>query len=97
MRRCLFGPVTAALAAGNLRRQRQAGACLVFGPEGVDLAFGPDDTWESACARLPAGWRPDFVLLALPAGPVPVLCLSYACQDASGSKRPSRSARTPPP
>jgi glycosyltransferase involved in cell wall biosynthesis/Flp pilus assembly protein TadD len=68
----LFGPVTAAFADQNLRRHRQAGDCLTFGPEaGVDLVTTPSDTWDSLCARLPSGWRPEFIALELHYSTVP--------------------------
>src|SRR6516164_1824367 len=73
-RRYLFGPVSAAFADQNLRQDRAAGQCLTFGYPGADLAFTPSDTWEALCARLPEGWRPDFVALWLPYTAVPA-CL----------------------
>ncbi len=72
MRRYLFGPVSKTFADQNLHRQRQAGECLAFDPDGTtDLAIGPEDTWAQACARLPAGWRPDFIVLYLPYSHIP--------------------------
>src|SRR5262249_39722787 len=71
-RRYLLGPVTAAFADDHLPGPRQAGHCLAFAPAGsTDLAIGWDDTWEAVTARLPAGWRPDFILLFLPYTTVP--------------------------
>jgi hypothetical protein len=62
--RYLFGPVSAEFVQQNLRRARQDGACLAFDAAGTtDLAVGPGDTWEAVLARLPGGWRPDFVVL----------------------------------
>jgi tetratricopeptide (TPR) repeat protein len=84
-RRYLFGPVTAGFADQQLHRARQSGDCLAFGPEGADLAVASGDSWEAICARLPAGWQPDFVALNLaytcvPAGlwaaPVPLVGLA---------------------
>jgi RNA polymerase sigma factor (sigma-70 family) len=85
-RRYLFGPVSASFADQNLRGPRQEGNCLAFGTaEGPDLTVGPNETWEALCARLPGGWRPDFVVLCLayatvPAGlwraPVPLIGLA---------------------
>src|ERR1043166_8042783 len=85
-RRYLFGPVSATFADQCLRRHRQAGHCLAFGPGGgVDLVLRPGDPWEAVRARLPAGWEPDFVALRLhytrvPAGlwsaPVPLVGLA---------------------
>ena len=70
--RYLFGPVTAAFADQKLAAARQAGRCLACNAEGTaDLAITADDTWASVCARLPAGWRPDFVALYLPYTHVP--------------------------
>src|SRR5260370_28736780 len=72
MRRYLFGPVSKTFADQNLHRQRQAGECLAFDPDGTtDLAIGSEDTWAQACARLPAGWRPDFIVLYLPYSHIP--------------------------
>src|SRR5262245_58396692 len=86
MHRYLFGPVPAAFADQNLHPQRQAGACVAFGPTAdMDLTIGLDDTWDGLCGRLPAGWRPDFIVLNLgyatvPAGlwsaPVPLVGLA---------------------
>jgi len=84
--RYLFGPVSRKFADDHLFSARAAGECLAFewGP-GADLAISPDDTWESFQARLPAGWRPDFIALYLPyrtipewmwAAPVPLVGLA---------------------
>jgi hypothetical protein len=71
-RRYLFGPVTPSFAHAHLRGPRADGSCLTFHhEEGADLTVGPADTWEDVCARLPAGWRPDFVALYLPYTTVP--------------------------
>jgi GT2 family glycosyltransferase/Flp pilus assembly protein TadD len=85
-RRYLFGPVPAAFAEQNLHGPRRAGTCLAFaGTEGLDLTVGPSETWESLTDRLPAGWRPDGIVLNLsyasvPAGlwqaPVPLIGLA---------------------
>jgi GT2 family glycosyltransferase/Tfp pilus assembly protein PilF len=85
-RRYLFGPVSPAFAEQNLARQRQAGSCLPFSPEGQDdLAIGPKDTWAQVCARLPPGWQPDLLILYLPythiphclwSAPVPIVGLA---------------------
>ena len=64
--RCLFGPVSAAFADQNLHQLRASGGCLAFGPAGVDVTVGASDSWEAIAARLPAGWRPDFLALWLP-------------------------------
>jgi hypothetical protein len=65
-RRCPFGPVTADFAGRNLHRARQAGDCVALDRAGAtDLAIEPADTSETVCARLPAGWQPDFVVLYL--------------------------------
>ena len=70
--RYLFGPVGPAFVNQNLQRERQAGTCLAFDESGTsDLALGPRDTWESVCARLPDGWRPDCVVLYLAYSTVP--------------------------
>src|SRR5262245_56420290 len=69
--RYLFGPVSAEFAADNLYGPRQAGHCLTFGYPEADLAIGWEDSWEDVCARLPTGWRPDFVVLHLPYATIP--------------------------
>ncbi len=75
--RYLFGPVAPEWADANLHRERAAGACLTFNDTpGTDLTVGPADTWESICARLPDGWRPDFVVLHLPYRTVPAFLWS---------------------
>jgi GT2 family glycosyltransferase/Flp pilus assembly protein TadD len=74
MRPHLFGPISAAFAAAELRDLRRAGRCLAFGPEpapGLDLVVAPGDSWADVRARLPAGWAPDFVALHLPYAAVP--------------------------
>jgi tetratricopeptide (TPR) repeat protein len=86
MRRYLFGPVTADYADQHLLDLRQSGECLPFNSSGdAGLAVGFDDTWADVCARLPEGWRPDFLALRLdyttiPEGlwsaPVPILGLA---------------------
>jgi len=77
-RRYLFGPVPAAYADQNLHGPRQAGDCLAFNAEGsTDVVIGPADTWETLGERLPAGWRPDFVVLFLTYTSVPA-CLWLA-------------------
>jgi hypothetical protein len=74
-RRYLFGPVTPDVADQTLHGPRQAGDCLTFDPAGAtDLTIGPTDTWESVCARLPAGWQPDFIVLHVPYTTIPA-CL----------------------
>jgi glycosyltransferase involved in cell wall biosynthesis/tetratricopeptide (TPR) repeat protein len=69
----LFGPVNASFAREHLDRARAGGECLTFGPgPGVDLVTGPEiASWDQLCARLPAGWRPDFVALRLAYATVP--------------------------
>src|SRR5262245_56953972 len=70
--RYLFGPVTPAFADQTLGALRASGECLAFGPAAdVDLDVGPDAPWEQIEARLPEGWRPDFVALWLPYAVVP--------------------------
>jgi glycosyltransferase involved in cell wall biosynthesis len=72
MFRYLYGPVPGAFADNFLARQRQAGACLCFHPNpGADLQVGAQDTWDDLRARLPAGWEPDAVVLALDYTAVP--------------------------
>jgi glycosyltransferase involved in cell wall biosynthesis/predicted Zn-dependent protease len=71
----LFGPVTPAFANDNLHRFLNSGDAVAFGsPGAAGLTIGPTDTWESVVARLPEGWRPDFVALWLPYTTIPA-CL----------------------
>ena len=64
---------------------RAAGNCLAFNHHhDNDLTITNRETWESLCARLPAGWHPDFLVLhlayqtippALWSAPVPIVAL----------------------
>jgi GT2 family glycosyltransferase/Tfp pilus assembly protein PilF len=64
--RYLFGPVTTGFTQQTLARQRQAGCCIAFDETGAaDLAITPTDSWDDVCRRLPADWRPDFIVLNL--------------------------------
>jgi glycosyltransferase involved in cell wall biosynthesis/Flp pilus assembly protein TadD len=63
--RYLFGPVEPAFSNEQLQRLRADGECLSFGGAGTDVPLQPGDTWESLAARLPTGWKPDFVALWL--------------------------------
>src|SRR5262249_39355068 len=72
MARYLIGPVAAAFAEQNLVSARRRGDCLAFNAAGdTDLTIGSADSWETVQARLPPGWRPDFVVLYLPHTTVP--------------------------
>jgi hypothetical protein len=83
-RRYLFGPVSPAFADQCLSKARKDGSCLAFDPDGkTDLAIGPADTWGQVCARLPAGWQPDFIVLWLPHTSIPA-CLWSAPVPAVG-------------
>jgi hypothetical protein len=74
-RRFLFGPVTSEFAGENLQRFRESGDCLAFNDDGsAGLPVGPGDSWESVLAKLPDGWRPEFVALWLPYTTIPA-CL----------------------
>ena len=85
-RRYLFGPTSAEFADQNLHPMRDAGHCLTFGYRGgTDLQITAEETWQTLCARLPAGWCPDFLVLdlayrtipaALWSAPVPVVGLA---------------------
>ena len=69
--RYLFGTVTGA-APAILQADRPAGRCLVFGDgPGVDVVIPAGATWPTIEDRLPAGWRPDFLLLDLSVAPIP--------------------------
>jgi tetratricopeptide (TPR) repeat protein len=51
---------------------RQIGARLAFGPAGrLDVALGPNDTWETLGSGFPAGWHPHFLTLYLPYTTIP--------------------------
>lgn len=64
--RYLFGPVSADFADQKLRQAQAAGYCLPFDLAGATgFRVSPEDTWESVHTRLPAGWEPDFIALAL--------------------------------
>ncbi len=86
MSRYLFGPVSKQFAEQNLSQKHQAGNCLVFDvASDADLILSPRDTWESFCAKLPAGWQPEFIALYLQyrtipcwlgSAPVPVVALA---------------------
>ena len=55
-RRYLFGPVSAAFADQNLRRERDDRWCLAFNADGdADLTVRPGDAWLDVAGRLPAG------------------------------------------
>jgi hypothetical protein len=83
--RYLVGPVTPQRAS-EWDQQRQQGYCLSFNPDSTaDVQLGHADTWETVLSRLPADWRPDFLLLDLgyttvPAwlwdAPVPLIALA---------------------
>jgi hypothetical protein len=61
--RFLVGPLSARRPR-MWEAHRQAGNALVFGPGG-DLDVKPGDDWDALAARLPAGWRPDALVLHL--------------------------------
>jgi tetratricopeptide (TPR) repeat protein len=72
--RYLVGPVTPSRAA-NWQAHRDQGRCLTFhAGAGADLVLAPTDTWETLLTRLPAHWRPDFIVLDLGYTTIPV-CL----------------------
>ncbi len=63
--RYLFGPL-AIDSRVVPERHRLSGECLTFGAApGVDIVTRPEASWPSIEAQLPAGWRPDFILLDL--------------------------------
>jgi glycosyltransferase involved in cell wall biosynthesis/tetratricopeptide (TPR) repeat protein len=72
--RYLFGPVQPSCAGRLPEHARRLGECLTFGPAGgTDLTVGPEvASWQDLCARLPAGFQPDFVVLNLAYTTVPV-------------------------
>jgi tetratricopeptide (TPR) repeat protein len=70
--RYLFGPVTPAVVQAKLEGLYRRGQCVPFDAQGqTALAIGSDDTWDSVLARLPADWRPDFVVVDLPYTTIP--------------------------
>jgi hypothetical protein len=71
--RYLFGPA-APDHTPDLADARAAGHCLLVNGAGADLTVGPDGTWDDLVARLPPGWRPDFIALDLAYATVPA-CL----------------------
>jgi GT2 family glycosyltransferase/tetratricopeptide (TPR) repeat protein len=85
-RKYLFGPVTEQYAEQNLPRARESADCVPFSASGdTGLGIRADDSWSDVCARLPEGWRPDFVALYLPyttiprclwSAPIPVIGLA---------------------
>jgi hypothetical protein len=85
-RHYLFGPVTASFAEQNLREVTASGDCIAFNPNGdLGLTIGPNDRWHDVVERLPAGWRPDAIVLSLSyasvpdflwAAPVPIIGLA---------------------
>jgi tetratricopeptide (TPR) repeat protein len=75
--RYLVGPVSPARAR-EWDAHRSQGRCLAFhSQDGADLTIAPSDSCESVLARLPADWRPDFILLDLDYRMVPA-CLWHA-------------------
>jgi hypothetical protein len=65
-RRYLVGPISSGFSANDLEQQRQAGHCLTFGPaDGNDLTIAKAEGWEELSAKLPADWRPDFLVMPL--------------------------------
>jgi glycosyltransferase involved in cell wall biosynthesis/Flp pilus assembly protein TadD len=84
--RYLYGPVPRDFSKENLRAERDAGRCLTFGwYPGQDLMLADGGTWDGLLARLPEGWRPDFVALTpayarvpgyLWSAPVPLVALA---------------------
>ncbi|HYV38483.1 MAG TPA: glycosyltransferase [Gemmataceae bacterium] len=74
-RRYLFGPVNSNFADQFLHPQRQSGECLAFDIQpGADLTIGITDSWDSVLSKLPASWKPEFVVLYLPYRQIPA-CL----------------------
>ncbi len=70
--RYLFGPVRAESTLVP-HADRAEGKCLTWGTAAnVDLVIPPDARWAAVEERLPAVWRPDFVLLDLTNGSFPV-------------------------
>ena len=82
----LVGPVSAKRAGEAWSGPRAAGECCAFNAAGdLDLAIRTADRWDDILQKLPAGWRPDFVVLEpayqrIPPGlwraPVPLVALA---------------------
>jgi GT2 family glycosyltransferase len=76
-RRYLFGPASADFAAQNLFDARQRGECLTFHIDGsADITIRPGENWSDLEQRLPADWRPDYVVLRLADATMPAVMWS---------------------
>jgi GT2 family glycosyltransferase/tetratricopeptide (TPR) repeat protein len=71
-RRYLFGPIAADYAATHLGEPRRRGECLAFDlAGGADLTLAATDSWQTLLQRLPADWKPEFLVLWLPYALIP--------------------------
>ncbi len=62
----LFGPVNKRFVERNLLEHCATGNCLPFDSAGkLPFTITDADDWPTLIKRLPAGWRPDFVVLDL--------------------------------
>lgn len=88
-RRYLYGPVTADHAE-SLRKDRQDGVCVTFGPAApADLPLAADDNWDAILAHCPTDWRPEFLVVQMEervvppwlwSAPVPLIALAPGWQ-----------------
>jgi hypothetical protein len=85
----LVGPVAASSDGRFLGGARGDGRCRTFGYHGgVELRVTANDTWDQVLERLPADWRPEFVVLRLAgtsipgwiwAAPIPLVGMAADC------------------
>src|SRR6476620_1968907 len=90
--RYLFGPITADFTERHLAALIHDGTALPFNHRGdAALTIGANDDWQDVLRRLPGGWRPDAVVLALtktsiPKGlwsaPLPIVALAENWENA---------------
>ncbi|MCI0702677.1 MAG: glycosyltransferase [Planctomycetia bacterium] len=60
--RYLFGPASIAFANEYLAEDRHSGKCVCLG---ADIPCDSADTWDAIASRLPAGWKPERIVVRL--------------------------------